>query len=66
MLWAACCHFFSLPEFRGDDCTVSSFDWGRNLTPMDVAVDNLQQPLLIQLALKGSKTNQTCQGVKCS
>ena len=31
---------------------------------MDVAVDNLQQPSLIQLSLKGTKTDKTCQGVK--
>lgn len=37
-------------------------DW--HLNPMDLAVDNLQQPSIIQLSFKGSKTDQTRQGVK--
>ena len=44
--------------------SANSFGPGWHLTPMDVAVDNLQQPSLIQLSLKGSKTDQTRQGVK--
>ena len=44
--------------------SANSFDPGWHLTPMDVAVDNLQQPSLIQVSLKGSKTDQTRQCVK--
>ena len=44
--------------------SANSFDPDWHLTSMDVAVDNLQQPSLIQLSLKGSKTDQTRQGVK--
>ena len=60
-----------LPSFfaflRSGEMTVPSanlFDPSWHLTPMDVAVDNLQQPSLIQLSLKCSKTDQTRQGVK--
>lgn len=65
MLWAACClGFFAF--LRSGEMTspsINSFDPGWHLTPMDVAVDNLQQPSLIQLSLKGSKTDQTRRGI---
>ena len=66
MLWAACClGFFTF--LRLGEMTVpsaNSCDPSWHLTPMDVAVDNLQQPSLIQLSLKCSKTDQTRQHVK--
>ena len=66
MLWAACClGFFAF--LRSGEMTVpsaNSFDPSWHLTPMDVAVDSVQQPSLIQLSLKGSKTDQTRQGIK--
>ena len=66
MLWAACClGIFTF--LRSGEMTVlsaNSCDPSWHLTPMDVAVDNLQQPSLIQLSLRCSKTDQTRQRVK--
>ena len=43
--------------------SVISFDPAWHLTPMDIAVDDLQSPSLIQISLKGSKTDQARQGI---
>ena len=64
MLWSACClGFFAF--LRSGEMTsplVNSFDPG-HLTPMDIVVDDLQSPSLIQILLKGSKTDQAWQGI---
>ena len=65
MLWSACClGFFAF--LRSGEMTspsVNSFDPAWHLTPMDIAVDDLQSPSLIQISLKGSKTDQARQGI---
>ena len=43
--------------------SVNSFDPAWHLTPMNIAVDDLQSPLLIQVLLKGSKTYLAWQGI---
>ena len=66
MLWAVCCLGF-LAFLRSGEMTVPtghSFDPSWHLTPKDIAVDNPQQPTYIQVLIKGSKTDQMCQGVR--
>ena len=66
MLWAACClGFFAF--LRSGEMTSPSgvkFDPEWHVTPMDIAVDSIQQPSFIQVTLKGSKTDQARQGIK--
>ena len=65
LLWAACClGFFAF--LRSAEFTVPSlqkFDPASHLSPQDIAVDNLQQPTLMKIRIKGSKTDQTRIGV---
>jgi hypothetical protein len=65
LLWAACClGFFAF--LRSGEFTVQSirdFDPTWHLTPRDITIDSLAQPLLMKIHLKGSKTDQTKQGI---
>ena len=66
MLWAACCTAF-FGFLRSGEFTVptlSGFDPSTHLSFGDVAVDNPQQPSLIQLNLKASKTDPFRKGVQ--
>ena len=64
LLWAACClGFFAF--LRSAEFTVPSlqkFDPACP-SPQDIAVDNVQQPTLMKIRIKGSKTDQTRIGV---
>ena len=68
MLWAACClGFFAF--LRSGEMTVpsaNSFDPSWHLTPMDVAVDNSQQPSLIQLSLSVPRPTKHARASSCS
>ena len=65
LLWAACClGFFAF--LRSAKFTVSSsrqFDPTCHLTPQDIAVDNVQQPAVMKICIKASKTDQTKIGI---
>ena len=66
MLWAACCTclfgFFCPGEITSP--TLSGFNPSTHLSFDDLAVDNPQQPSLIQLNLKESKTDPFRKGVQ--
>ena len=65
LLWAACClGFFAF--LRSAEFTVSSswqFDPTCHLTPQDIAVDNVQQPAVMKIRIKASKTDQMKIGI---
>lgn len=66
LIWAACCiGFFAF--MRSGEVTVpegARFDPTMHLTPRDVAVDSLQEPTMIRIRLKISKTDQARQGIE--
>lgn len=65
MLWAACTMAF-FGFFRMGELTVpsaSAFNPDTHLTPADIAIDNRENPSLIQVHLKVSKTDQLRKGV---
>ena len=65
MLWAACClAFFAF--LRSGELTVpntSTFDPTWHLTPQDIMVDDKLKPTCLFIRVKGSKTDQTRQGI---
>ena len=65
MLWAACCMAF-FGFFRMGEITCSTSD-GRSsehcVSVADIAVDNTQEPPVIKIHLRSSKTDQFRQGV---
>ena len=65
MLWAACClAFFAF--LRSGELTVptiTTFDPSWHLTPQDVMVDSKTEPTCLFVKIKGSKTDQTRQGI---
>ena len=65
MLWAACfTAFFGF--FRIGEITIpndSSFNPARHLSPKDVSIDRRDNPTLIQIHLKTSKTDQEMKGM---
>ena len=65
LFWAACClGFFAF--LRSGEFTVQSshhFDATWHLTPRDVSVDNRENPSLLKIHLKGSKTDQERVGI---
>ena len=65
MFWAACCLGFSA-FLRSGEFTVKSaqsFDPQWDLTPRDIAVDSIERPTRMYVTIKGSKTDQTRQGI---
>ena len=65
MLWAACTMAF-FGFFRMGELTIPSaaaFNPAIHLTPADVAIDKRENPSLIQVQLKASKTDQLRRGV---
>lgn len=65
MFWAACCLGFSA-FLRSGEFTVTSakvFDPDRDMSPNDIAVDSIEGPKRMYVRVKGSKTDQTRQGV---
>ena len=65
MLWAACClGFFGFMRAGEFTCpTGNQFDPEAMLTPMDVAVDQVQSPSVLAVTLKQSKTDPFRVGV---
>ena len=65
MPWDACFVVFFAFLQLGEMTTpsVNSFDLSWPVTPMDIALNNKQDASVVQLTLKGSKTNQTRQGI---
>ena len=65
LLWAACClGFFAF--LRSAEFTVPTaqqFDPTCHMTPQDIAVDDVQQPSLMKVHIKASKTDQTKIGI---
>ena len=65
LLWAACClGFFAF--LRSGEFTVQSmqqFDPSWHLTPRDISVDSIENPSILKIHLKGSKTDQTKVGL---
>ena len=65
MFWAVCClGFFAF--LRSGEMTVQSrqaFDPTWDLTCQDIAIDNPEVPTLLQITVKGSKTDQLRQGI---
>ena len=66
MIWAVCCmvffFFFRLGEILlPSGCT---YDSNIHLSVGDVAVDNVEDPKMVQISLKHSKTDQFGQGSK--
>ena len=64
MLWAACCTAF-FGFFRAGEITVpslGSYDSQQHLSFRDVAIDSLQDPQMIRIHLKRSKTDQLGRG----
>ncbi len=62
MLWvAATLCFFGF--FRSGEIRESSFDEGAHLTFKDVTVDCMENPQLLRVKLKASKTNLFRQGI---
>ena len=65
MLWAACTLCF-FGFFRSEEIvipTLGAFDQGTHLTFDDVTVDNLQNPRLLRVRLKESKTDPFRKGI---
>ena len=65
MLWAACTMAF-LGFFRLGEITVPSeeaFDPSTHLTPSDIAIDDRDNPTLVQVYLNVSKTDQGRKGI---
>ena len=65
MLWAACTMAF-FEFFRLGEITVPSeeaFDPSTHLTPSDIAIDDRDNPTLVQVYLKVSKTDQGRKGI---
>ena len=61
LLWAAYCLGFFV-FLRSAEFTIPSsrqFDPTCHLTPQDIAVDNVQQPAVMKIRIKASKTDQT-------
>jgi hypothetical protein len=58
MLWAACCvaffGFFRMEEITS--CSTLTYDASRQLTVADVAVDDGQNPTVVRIHLKRTKT----------
>lgn len=65
LLWAACCLVFFAFMRSGELVTPAGvpFNPELHLTPLDIAVDSLQNPRALRIHLKSSKTDQTRQGV---
>ena len=65
MLWAACTMaffgFFRLGEIVSPPS--GTFDPAVHLTPADIAIDSREEPSLVQVHLKVSKTDQERQGI---
>ena len=65
LFWAACClgffAFLRSAEFTVP--TLQQFDPTCHLTPQDIAVDDVQQPTLMKIHIKASKTDQTKVGI---
>ena len=64
LLWAACClGFFGF--LRSGEFTTQSdnYDPSWHLSVQDVAVDSLENPSVLQVRIKGSKTDQLRQGM---
>ena len=61
---AVCLFFAFLQSSEMTVPTGNSFDPSWHMTPKDIAVDSLEQPSYIQIMVKGSKTDQTRQGVR--
>ncbi len=65
MLWAACClGFFAF--LRSGEFTLNSaaqFDPTLHITPQDILIDNRKNPSLMAITIKGSKTDQSRDGV---
>ena len=60
LLWAACCLCY-FAFLRSGEITVQShksFDAVWHITPLDLAVDDVHNPSLLQIRLKASKTDQ--------
>ena len=64
MLWAACCLaffcFMRVAEFTVRNA--GEFDSQVHLTPHDISVDSPEQPTLLQVRIKASKTDQFLAG----
>ena len=65
MLWAACTTCF-FGFFRAGEITTPStrtFSLSDHLVFIDVAVDRVENPMVLHIRLKHSKTNPFCQGI---
>lgn len=65
MFWAACCLGFSA-FLRSGEFTVKSaqsFDPDWDMMPSDIAVNSVEEPTRMYVKIKGSKTDQTRQGI---
>ena len=65
MLWAACCLGFFAFLWSGEMTTpaINLFDPSWHTTSVDIVINDMQHPSLIQLSLKGSMTDQTRRGI---
>ena len=64
MLWAACClGFFAFLRSGEFTAPASTFDPTWHLSPQDILVDSHATPSMLEIKIKGSKTDQTRRGV---
>ena len=64
MLWAACClGFFAFLRSGEFTAPASTFDPTWHLSPQDILVDIHATPSMLEIKIKGSKTDQTRRGV---
>ena len=64
LVWAACClGFFGFLRSGEFTSQSSQYDPSWHLSIQDVSVDSTSNPTMLQIAIKGSKTNQLRQGV---
>ena len=63
LLWAVCClGFFGFLRSREFTSTSDTFDPTWNLSIDDVAVDSTSDPTMVQIQIKGSKTDRLHRG----
>ena len=63
MMWAACCLGFFAFLRCGEFMTNAEFDTQQHLSDRDIAVDNYDNPSLLSIHLKQSKTDQDRVGI---
>ena len=63
MMWAACCLGFFAFLRCGEFTTNAEFDTQQHLSDRDIAVDNYDNPSLLSIHLKQSKTDQDRVGI---